>query len=76
MKYTGEYIVACQESGVSSKPTNPGWTRQPNTLAHYMRWTISTFRLLKDPHEHRHKAMSDACILINLKTGWAWHATI
>ncbi len=57
-------------------------------IARYIRWAtsipfkgarrrttkISTFRLLKDPYEHEHKTMTDTCI--NLKTGWAWHATI
>ncbi len=51
---------------VTIKPTNQGWTRQPNPLARY--------QLLKDPYEHEHKVMTDTCI--NLKTGWAWHATI
>ena len=37
-------IVACQGSGVSSKTTNLGRTRQPNPLAQYIRWSINNFQ--------------------------------
>ena len=53
------YIVTCQGSGVSSKTTIPGQTRQPNPLARFL-----VTRVI-----YEHKTGNDTCI--NLKAGWA-----
>ncbi len=53
------YIVAWQGSGVTSKTVDPRWTKPFSSL--YKVW------LLKDPHKHEHKTVTDTCI--NLTAG-------
>ncbi len=55
------YILSCARAVGS--PANPLTPDGPDNQT-----------LLKNPHKHEHKTMTNTCI--NLKTGWAWHATI